>query len=186
MEWIFVAILAVSIVHVIEEYFGGFLDQMKQSAPERFVPSIDLSQFVSLNMTFIILCVIAVIVGSTNLIYSLSVAAILFINVFAHIGSAIRLRGYSAGLISALILYLPVSIYAYHYYWNSGALTQMDAILSLVLGVFWMLLLLVNMLIQYPLKRQIRGNLLINTIYPTFFPPIMPHKKYLQNISVSV
>lgn len=40
MEWIFIAILIVSIIHVIEEYSGGFIDQMKQ-----FVPGTDLSQF---------------------------------------------------------------------------------------------------------------------------------------------
>lgn len=157
MEWIFVVILAVSIIHVIEEYFGGFLDQMKQSAPERFASSIDLSKFVSVNLTFLVMCFIAVIVGSASLIYSLSVAAILFINVFAHVAGAIRLKGYSAGLISALLLYLPVSIYAYYYYWNKGALTQIDFFLSLLLGVFWMLLLLANIFIQSSIKKVDKG-----------------------------
>jgi len=85
VEWIFVAILTVSIIHVIEEYMGGFVDQMKQ-----FVPGTDLSQFVSINMTFIVLCFIAVIVGSSNLV-----------------GGSIRLRGYNAGLVTAVVLYLP-------------------------------------------------------------------------------
>ena len=48
MEWIFVAILTVSIIHVIEEYNGGFVDQIKQ-----FVPGTDLSQFVSTNVIFL-------------------------------------------------------------------------------------------------------------------------------------
>ncbi len=120
MEWIFIAILTVSIIHVIEEYNGGFVDQMKQ-----FVPGTDLSQFVSINMTFIVLCFIAVVVGSSNLVYSLSIAALLFINVMFHVGGSIRLRGYNAGLVTAVVLYLPVSIYAYYYFWNSGSLTPL-------------------------------------------------------------
>ena len=66
-------------------------------------------------MTFLVLCFIAVVVGSASLIYSLSIAALLFINVLFHIGGSIRLKGYNAGLITALLLYLPVSTYAYYY-----------------------------------------------------------------------
>ena len=117
MEWIFIAILIVSILHVIEEYSEGFVDQMKQ-----FVPGTDLSQFVSINMTFLALCFIAVVVGSSNLVYSLSIAALLFINTMFHIGGSIRLRGYNAGLLTALILYLPVSIYAYYYFSNTWSI----------------------------------------------------------------
>lgn len=148
MEWIFIVILIVSIVHVIEEYFGGFVDQMK-----RFVPDLDLANFASVNMTFIILSFIAVIVGSASLIYSLSIAALLFINALFHIGGAIRLKGYSAGLISALVLYIPVSIYAYSYYWNIGALTQVDVILSVVLGVIWMIMAFVHQFLQIYIKK---------------------------------
>ena len=143
MEWIFLVILIVSIIHVIEEYFGGFVDQMKQ-----FVPDLDLANFVSVNMTFIVLIFIAVIVGSASLIYSLSIAALLFINALFHIGGAIRLKGYSAGLISALVLYIPVSIYAYYYFWNRGVLTQTDAILSILLGVIWMVMAFIHQFLQ--------------------------------------
>lgn len=152
MEWIFVAILIVSIIHVVEEYFGGFVDQMK-----RFVPDLDLANFVSVNMTFIVLGFIAVIVGSASLIYSLSIAALLFINALFHIGGAIRLKGYSAGLISAILLYIPISIYAYYYYWNIGALTQIDAILSIVLGAVWMIMAFVHQFIQIYIKKADNG-----------------------------
>ena len=149
MEWIFIAILIVSILHVIEEYSGGFVDQMKQ-----FVPGTDLSQFVSINMTFIVLCFIAVVVGSSNLVYSLSIAALLFINTMFHIGGSIRLRGYNAGLITALLLYLPVSIYAYYYFWNTGSLTSLMFIISFLLGVFWMVMVFIHQFIQMYIKRN--------------------------------
>jgi Protein of unknown function with HXXEE motif len=149
MEWIFVVILTVSIIHVIEEYNGGFVDQMKQ-----FVPGTDLSQFVSINMTFIVMCFIAVIVGSSNLVYSLSIAALLFINVLFHVEGSIRLRGYNAGLVTAVVLYLPVSIYAYYYFWNSGSLTPLEFILSILLGAFWMVIVLVHQFIQIKIKGK--------------------------------
>ena len=50
MEWIFIVILVVSVIHVFEEYYGGFVGQM-----QNFIPETDLSQFVSVNMTFIML-----------------------------------------------------------------------------------------------------------------------------------
>ena len=76
-------------------------------------------------MTFLVLCFIAVVVGSASLIYSLSIAALLFINVLFHIGGSIRLKGYNTSLITALLLYLPVSTYAYYYFWTIGTLTPL-------------------------------------------------------------
>jgi hypothetical protein len=149
MELIFWAILAVSIVHVAEEYFGGFVGQMK-----RFLPETDVSQFVSVNMTFLIMCFIACIVAAASLVYSLSMAAVIFINVLFHVGGSIRLKGYSAGLISALLLYVPVSVYAYYHFWSSGLLTQSTVILSFLLGAFWMGLVLVHQLVQANIMRR--------------------------------
>ena len=149
MEWLFLVILIVSILHVIEEYLGGFVDQMKQ-----FMVGADISEFVSINMTFLILGFIAVIVGSASLIYSLSIAALLFINVLFHIGCSIRLKGYNAGLITALLLYLPVSIYAYYYFWALGSLSPIELILSIILGVFWMIMVFIYQFIQLQLKRR--------------------------------
>jgi hypothetical protein len=99
MEPIFWLILAVSIVHVVEEYYGGFVGQVK-----KFLPEANVSQFVSVNMTLLVMCFIACIAGTACLAYSLSMAALIFINVLFHIGGTIRPRGYSAGLISALLL----------------------------------------------------------------------------------
>ena len=155
MEWIFIAILVVSVVHVFEEYYGGFVDQM-----QHFIPETDLSQFVSVNMTFIMLTFIAVIVGSASLSYSLSIAALIFINVLFHLGGTIRLRGYSAGLISALFLYLPVSTYAYYYFWNSGALTPIEGIISILLGLLWMGFVFIHQFIQISIKKK--GKYFVN------------------------
>jgi hypothetical protein len=149
MEWIFVVILIVSVIHVFEEYYGGFVDQM-----QRFIPETDLSQFVSVNMSFIMLTFISVIVGSSSLIYSLSIAALLFINVLFHIGGTIRLRGYNAGLISAIFLYMPVSVYAYYYFWNSGALTPIEGVLSVLLGILWMVFVFIHQFIQISIKKR--------------------------------
>jgi hypothetical protein len=149
MEWIFIVILVVSVIHVFEEYYGGFVGQM-----QNFIPETDLSQFVSVNMTFIMLTFIAVIVNSASLIYSLSIAALIFINVLFHIGGSIRLKGYNAGLISAVFLYLPVSIYAYYYFWNSGALTPIESILSLLLGILWMAFVFIHQFIQISIKKR--------------------------------
>ena len=67
-------------------------------------------------------------------------AAVLFINAWVHILPSLATQTYSPGLVSALVLYLPLSIVTYYRAIHDRALSQPVISHSLILGVVWMLL----------------------------------------------
>ncbi len=103
LPWI---VVAIAILHVLEEYFFGWLTWAKE-----FVPTVKLSHFIVINALFIALCTVSAIIQNPFLM--LSVYALILVNAFVHIGPTILKRKYSPGLVSALILYIPVAIYGY-------------------------------------------------------------------------
>lgn len=137
---VFWLILVASVLHVFEEYFGGFVDMMQKYGPMR---AMSKSLFFAVNAVFIFLCVLAVVINATIPTYSLSIAALIIINSFIHIGGAVRVKGYAAGLVSAVFLYIPLSVYAYLLYSQAGLLNQGVFFLSFALGVVWMALAVV-------------------------------------------
>lgn len=138
MDWIFVAFLVVSMLHMIEEYFypGGFMDVMKRLNP-RFAPLVTAPMAIVINGLQLLLCFIAILVGRSLLAFSMSVAALLFINAFAHIMGSLRAKGYAPGVITGVLLYLPLSIYAYYLFVSSGQLTPSEVIATGVLGLVY-------------------------------------------------
>jgi len=134
MEWIFWAMLLAAIAHVLEEYFGGFLEQMG-----KIVPGVTVTQFVVINALFLLICLAGALAPPGYLVFAMSIPALLAVNAFIHIGAAIRLRGYAAGLITALVFYLPLPAYAYYRFTTDGTLALEGVILSVALGAFWML-----------------------------------------------
>jgi len=110
---IFSAFLAVSIFHMGEEYFypGGFMDVMKRLNP-RFAPLVTAPMAIVINGLQLSLCVVAIVVGEKVLVFSMSVAGLLFINGLMHIIGCIRVKGYAPGVITGALLYVPLSVYA--------------------------------------------------------------------------
>ena len=138
MDSIFGAFLVVSMLHMIEEYFcpGGFMEVMKRLNP-RFAPFVTMPMAVIINGLQLVLCILAMIVGRAGLTFSVSIAALLFINAWAHIMGSIRERGYVPGVITGLVLYLPLSIYAYFLFVGSGQLALNQAFVTIVLGLIY-------------------------------------------------
>lgn len=81
MNWIFILFLIATILHIFEEYIypGGFANEIKTVNP-KFAPTITLPSIVIINGLQLLLCVIVIFVGKSNLSFSLSVAGLLFIN----------------------------------------------------------------------------------------------------------
>src|SRR5690606_14781624 len=84
MTWVFWAIAVAALIHVAEEYWGGFLGLMQQR-----VPGVTLRQFLIINALFVLLCIIAAVVGTNNLVLSLSVASLILINALIHAGATL-------------------------------------------------------------------------------------------------
>ncbi len=138
MDWIFGAFFAVSVMHMVEEYFypGGFMDMMKRLNP-KFAPLVTARMAIIINGLQLLLCVVAIMVGRNILAFSLSVASLLFTNGLMHIMGGIRVKGYAPGVITGILLYIPLSVYAYYLLIGSGQLTWFEGIVSAVLGVLY-------------------------------------------------
>jgi hypothetical protein len=138
VKWTFVAFLLASIVHMGEEYFypGGFMSLMKRLNPG-FASFVTTRMAVLINGLQLLLCVAAIVVGRKALAFSTSPAALLFINGLIHLGACFRIRGYAPGVISGILLYLPLSVYTYCVFVGSGQLTVSATIISCLLGLFY-------------------------------------------------
>jgi hypothetical protein len=133
--WVFVGAAA---IHVVEEFGfpGGFLETMRRFSP-RFAPSVTTSLAVIINGLFLLLCITGAIVGDRSPFLGLSIASLLFLNALMHIEGSIRAKGYAPGLISGILLYLPLSSYAAYLLAASGRLTLTESIAAALLGVLY-------------------------------------------------
>ena len=125
---------------MVEEFFfpGGFMAVMKRINPT-FAPFVTVPAAIVINGLQLVLCVIVLFVGRSNLAFSLSAASLLFINSVAHLGGSIRLKGYVPGVITGSVLYLPLSVYSFYYFASSGELNLIDAVTAAFLGILYQL-----------------------------------------------
>jgi hypothetical protein len=103
-EILSILLVSAAFLHVIEEYYGGFIKFVNT-----IVPGVMSSQFVFINALFIIYVIIAL--ASNSLLLALSVPFLLIINAAIHIFSTIIFRKYGPGVVTAVVLYLPLSCY---------------------------------------------------------------------------
>ncbi len=138
MEWIFSTFLMVSIIHMGEEYFypGGFMDVMKRLSP-KLAPFVDAPMAIIVNGLQLLLCIAAILMGQKALVFSLSVAGLLFINGWMHIMGCVRAKGYAPGVITGVFLYVPLSTYAYYLFISSSQLTLNGVIVTGILGLLY-------------------------------------------------
>jgi len=138
MNWIFSAFVVAAVIHVLEEYAypGGFSDWMRSLNP-RFAPWITARFAVIINGLFLLLCVMGAMVASKGLVFSLSVASLLFFNGLIHIAGAIRVKRYAPGVVSGVLLYVPLSLYAFYLFASAGRLTLAGGVMAGLLGVLY-------------------------------------------------
>jgi hypothetical protein len=136
MNWVFLAFVGAAVIHVLEEYFypGGFPDFMKASFPA-FAPFVTTSFAILINGLFLVLCLQGAILGRSAPVFSLSIASLLVFNGLTHLAGSLRARRYAPGLISGLLLYLPLGITAYVFFLRSSQVSVMQTLLSILLGL---------------------------------------------------
>jgi hypothetical protein len=103
-----------SILHVAEEYFypGGFLEFGIKNVP-KLKQRITVKMAVIVNGLFLLLCGAGVLLAEDYPKFALSIAGLVLVNGLIHIFSSIFIRSYSPGLITSILLYVPVSIYIF-------------------------------------------------------------------------
>jgi hypothetical protein len=154
MNWIFGAFLGASLLHMGEEYFypGGFMDFMKH-LNSKFASLVTKPMAIVVNGLQLLLCIVVMIVGKSALVFGLSVAALLFINGLAHILGCIKAKGYSPGVITGILLYIPLAIYAYFLAIGSGLLNASGIFATGVLGLLYQAVPLGYFVLASAMKR---------------------------------
>ena len=92
---------------------------------------------VVINGLFILLCVANALLAEKLSLFSLSVAGFLGFNALIHLGGVVRARRYVPGMISGLLLYLPLCIIAYVQTIRSNQVTPGEAAFSILLGIIY-------------------------------------------------
>ena len=121
-------------VHILEESPRFVPWALKYlGAPETF------GQFVLGNVIFMVYVIIATSLAifytsELTLIIGLSAAAWIFSNFLIHAYFTLRTGIYSPGVVTAGAIYVPVSLYIYSNFWASGLISNLDVILSMIIG----------------------------------------------------
>jgi hypothetical protein len=132
------AIAGASGLHVGEEYVvpGGFLRAIRSVAPS-FTNAATPRFAVLVNATFLVLALIAASIGSRNVLFSLSIAALVGVNGAGHLLGSLRLRRYMPGTVTGAALYLPLAGTAFVLAVHDEHLALGTALAAAVLGVAW-------------------------------------------------
>jgi hypothetical protein len=132
---IFWYLAAASGAHVVEEYFwpGGFLESAKEIAPEAFEHA-SLPIIVGVNASMIVGCVFGALIRKRSQVLGLSMASLLFQNAILHTGAALKAKKYVPGLVTGLVLYVPLSVSAFKSYMRLPQHRRSTAINAAVLG----------------------------------------------------
>ena len=121
--------------HVLEESFG-----FPQWVSKNFTITFTTSQFRRNNLLFFAISIfIALIVYKLPrkfmvFIFLSWVAGLFFHNALFHIGTTVYFQNYSPGLISSIIIYVPLSLIYYKLVSSEGVLTKFEIIFSFILG----------------------------------------------------
>ena len=95
-------------LHVLEEWFGGFPEWVAQVVGS----PLPRDGFIVVNAIAMVLAVAATRAATAREDYGwagIAVATVLFVNAFSHmLGTAVT-RSYSPGLLTAVVLYLPIA-----------------------------------------------------------------------------
>jgi hypothetical protein len=117
-------------MHILEEYTLNWKDWAYAATGI----DVEWRLFLLGNSLGIVLGIITAELAPTSPTLALTLPAIMLINaVFFHIGGFLRMKGrFSPGLITAVLLFLPLGVASYRSAWHS--ITAVNVIESLFLG----------------------------------------------------
>lgn len=153
MNWLYAAPFVAACLHITEEFFwpGGFAEWDRRYRPE-FAGSITSRLHIIVNVLLLIIAydVFALRHNATGPLLWMTVAAIEFTNALWHVRGAWKTRSYSPGMVTGILLYIPVTVFGYVYFLRSGATTPLTALLGLAIGASYLLI--------GPLMHRIRSG----------------------------
>ncbi len=134
MKYFSLYIFISAILHVAEEYFypGGFLEFGRKNVP-KLKQRITVKMAVIVNGLFLLLCGAGVLLADDYPKFALSIAGLVLVNGLLHIFSSIFIKSYAPGLITSILLYLPLSIYIF----VNNNLSPIEIIIFISYGILY-------------------------------------------------
>lgn len=129
---------AAIMLHVTEEFLfpGGFIEWYKEFRPPKTV-GVQPNYLVWINTLMIGVCTLPFYFGDTKQGVSIwyCIAAIAAINACLHMFGVFTLKKYSPGVVTGLLLYIPLFIVGSIYLLSSGSISWPKAALFLSLAI---------------------------------------------------
>ena len=129
------------ILHIVDEFVfpGGFMAwyrNYKSSVSSSFT----VRYIVIINCVLVILCILPLVLGETlqSFVLWLSMASVIFFNALFHIRGNIKLGKYSPGIITSVLLYIPISMYGYWFFLSNHLVPIELAAQSSLIGLLYL------------------------------------------------
>jgi len=136
--------------HILEEYILDWKTWAEQTSGLKM----DWPEFFVANFAVIILGISCSVVGFECPVFAYLFVGLATVNaVFAHIGTTIVKRRFSPGLITSIILFIPICTWAYIVADQKGILTTPFMLISLVGGFLIMSFPVILQLIKQHMKN---------------------------------
>jgi uncharacterized protein with HXXEE motif len=136
-HWLLWAPLGAAVTHIFEEFVwpGGFMNWYRQYRGLS-VSSITPRFLTIVNVVLLAVCVNAALAANTpfGIAYWIAISGILASNGVWHLWAAVRSRVYSPGMVTGLLLYVPLAIYGCTYFLKSGSVSIGGAVMALLIG----------------------------------------------------
>jgi len=129
--------LFAAILHIVEEFVfpGGFADWDRAYRPA-YKSSITPQLHVVMNALLLLAGVAVGRAGTTPTGVSawLTLAALLATNAVFHLVGAVRTRRYSPGMVTGLVLYIPMAVYGYFHFLSTHQASIGTAVVAVAIG----------------------------------------------------
>ncbi len=130
-----------AVLHIIEEFaFPGGFTAWYRNYKQSVSASFTAKYLIKINLILIVFTVLPLLLNARNgIAIWLSVASVVFFNAFFHIGGVLRTKKYVPGVITSILIYIPLTVYGYWYFLSSQKVSIEQAIVSGSFGiVYWL------------------------------------------------
>lgn len=154
-EWILFVLLTASALHVVEEHAMGWQGWASRTLGSRLGANPSWTDFWATNGLLVVFGASAALVGWRAPAFALGFAALVLINAVGfHVLPSLAARRVNPGCISAVVLYLPLGIWAYAAAAQDDVLSAATLLGSIAIGAVAMasavLMLALQPRLRYP------------------------------------
>ena len=143
MSFIYWTPLVAAVLHIIEEFVfpGGFREWYSSYKPH-IKKSISKRFLFLINAGLLVLCydIAALRENNISIVLWLAVMALLAANGLWHLRVVLKTKIYSPGVVTGTVIYIPLAIFGYIYFLQTGLTNTWIAIAAFIIGSsyqFW-------------------------------------------------